>query len=66
MLGVFKRHGIGCLDVEIELESSGLDAENFSSQILSLISAADLKRREKQVKDEQATYEFEQLLIKFE
>lgn len=34
--------------------------------IQSLISAADLKRREKQVKDEQATYEFEQLLIKFE
>ncbi|MFI4987547.1 MAG: hypothetical protein ACHQF3_08905 [Alphaproteobacteria bacterium] len=34
--------------------------------IQSLISASELKRRQKQVKDEQAVYEFEQLLLKFE
>lgn len=34
--------------------------------IQSLISAAELKRRTKQVRDEQATHEFEQLLLKFD
>lgn len=33
--------------------------------IQSLISASELKKRHKQVKDEQAAYEFEQLLFKF-
>jgi len=33
--------------------------------IQSLISASELKRRHKQIKDEQAAYEFEQLLFKF-
>ena len=33
--------------------------------IQSLISASELKKRQKQVKDEQAAYEFEQLLFKF-
>jgi hypothetical protein len=34
--------------------------------IQSPISAAELKRRTKQIKDEQATHEFEQLLMKFD
>ena len=34
--------------------------------IQSLISAAELKKRQKQIKDEQANHEFEQLLLKFE
>ena len=34
--------------------------------IQSLISATELKKRQKQLKDEQATHEFEQLLLKFE
>jgi hypothetical protein len=34
--------------------------------IQSLISAAELKKRKKQIKDEQATHEFEQLLLKFD
>ena len=33
--------------------------------IQSLISASELKKRQKQVKDEQAAYEFEQLLFRF-
>ena len=33
--------------------------------IQSLISASELKKRQKQVKDEQASYEFEQLILKF-
>lgn len=33
--------------------------------VQSLISASELKKRHKQVKDEQAAYEFEQILIKF-
>jgi hypothetical protein len=34
--------------------------------IQSLISAAELKKRTKQISDEQATHEFEQLLLKFD
>jgi hypothetical protein len=34
--------------------------------IQSLISAAELKKRTKQIKDEQANHEFEQLLLKFD
>jgi hypothetical protein len=34
--------------------------------IQSLISASELKRRERQVEDEQANYEFEQILMRFE
>jgi ribosomal protein S8 len=34
--------------------------------IQSLISASGLKKRQKQIKDEQATHEFEQLLLKFD
>jgi hypothetical protein len=33
--------------------------------IQSAISAAELKRRTKQIKDEEANYEFEQLILKF-
>ena len=34
--------------------------------IQSLISAAELKKRAKQIQDEQASHEFEQLLLKFD
>jgi hypothetical protein len=34
--------------------------------IQSLISASGLKKRQKQIKDEQAAHEFEQLLLKFD
>lgn len=34
--------------------------------IQSLISASDLKKRQKQIKDEQAAHEFDQLLLRFE
>lgn len=34
--------------------------------IQSLISASELKKRQKQIKDEQAAHEFEQLLLKFD
>ncbi|MEM8974924.1 MAG: hypothetical protein AAGD43_22925 [Pseudomonadota bacterium] len=34
--------------------------------VQSMISAAELKKRPKQLKDEQANYEFEQLLMKFD
>jgi hypothetical protein len=34
--------------------------------IQSLISATELKKRQKQIKDEQASHEFEQLLLRFE
>lgn len=34
--------------------------------IQSLISSSELKRREKQIKDEQASFEFEQLLLKYD
>ena len=34
--------------------------------IQSLISANELKKREKQIKNEQANHEFEQLLLKFD
>src|SRR5262249_882972 len=33
--------------------------------IQSVISASELKKRKKQIKDEQAAHEFEQLLLKF-
>ena len=34
--------------------------------IQSLISASELKKRQKQIKDEQAAHEFDQLLLKFD
>ena len=34
--------------------------------IQSLISSAELKKRTKQIKDEQAAHEFDQLLLKYD
>ena len=46
--------------------SSDRTDQKGEEYIQSLLSAAELKRRTKQIKDDQANYEFQQLILKFD